>query len=399
MARKHFTVPFFVFMFMLMSCSFQYKNQKHIITKTETPEKKIGNGYKTTVFDAGQDGIDSYRIPSLVSTQKGSLLVFTEARKMSSTDKTPTDIAVKRSIDQGKTWSDIQIIAHGGDNAFMDPCAVTDAITGKVFLFTTLWPQNDHSSKGNTAWVITSDDDGVTWSEPRNITTEITASAHYVDGFGPGAGIQMKGDSFNDRLIVPTRQSDGTNTKNRTIFSDDHGITWQTGEPAPDGGEFMIAEAPANTLIYNLRAGKGKRVVARSYDGGVTWGDSRIDFGLQSCVDYGGCQASIYGTAGVLFYTGPAGGLGSETREDRQYFRIYRSFDGGKKWPQHHILYDRSAGYSCIAQLPDGHIAVVFETGDGAGFPKMTPGNRPPGWMRLDVIVLPPEIAKKDFWF
>ena len=344
---------------------------------------------KTTVFNAGEDGIDSYRIPSLVTGKSGVLLLFCEARKLSSTDKTPTDIAVKRSTDNGKTWSGIQIIAEGGNNAFMDPCALVDKITGKIFLFTTLWPANDHSTLANTAWVITSEDEGLTWSAPRKITKEIVAPGHFIGGCGPGSGIQMSGSKYKNRLIIPTRQTDGKTSKNRAVYSDDHGASWKVGDPAPDGGEYQIAESPENRLIYNLRGGKGKRVVAHSADGGVSWGKSQIDFQLQSPTDYGGCQGSVLGLGNKLFYSGPAGGLGSDSTEDRQYFKVYRSIDGGNTWKNDYLLFNKSAGYSCITKLKDGRLAIVFETADTNGFPKMTPGNRPPGWMRLDVIILP----------
>lgn len=354
---------------------------------------------RTTVFNAGEDGIDSYRIPSLVTGKSGTLLLFCEARKLSSTDKTPTDIAVKRSTDNGKTWSDIKIIADGGNNAFMDPCALVDKVTGKIFLFATLWPENDHSILSNTAWVITSEDEGLTWTKPRNITGEIVVPGHYIGGFGPGSGLQMTGARYKDRLIMPTRQTDGKSYKNRSIYSDDHGNTWQIGMPAPDGGEYQIAESPHDVLIYNFRAAKGKRVVSRSLDGGKTWGASHIDFRLQSPVDYGGCQASVLGMDNMLFYVGPAGGLGSNNNEDRQNLFIYRSLDGGKIWSKDYLLYDKSAGYSCITQLSDSRLAIVFETSDSEGFPKMTPGNRPPGWMRLDVMILPKNILDKNGWF
>lgn len=210
---------------------------------------------KTVVFNADDDGIDSYRIPSLTTSKKGTLLLFVEARKISSTDKTPTNIALKRSEDNGESWSKIQILTDSGENAFMDPVALVDKVTGRLFLFTTLWPSDDHSKLKNTAWVITSDNDGVSWSEPRDITNEIVTPNHYIGGFGPGAGIQMLGNRFKDRLIVPTRQTDGEVSKNRAIYSDDHGETWKIGNSAPDGGEYQIAESPHNILRYNLRAG------------------------------------------------------------------------------------------------------------------------------------------------
>jgi len=355
--------------------------------------------YRTVVFNAGDDGIDSYRIPSLVTSKKGTLLLFAEARKLSSTDKTPTDIALKRSEDNGKTWSQIHILTQSGNDAFMDPVALVDKVTGRIFLFTTLWPSDDHSKLKNTAWVIISDNDGLSWSKPRDITKEIVAPNHYIEGFGPGSGFQMIGNSFKERLILPTRQTDGKTSKNRTVYSNDHGKTWEVGEAAADGGEYQIAESPKDMLRYNLRAGKGKRVVSVSADGGLSWNKSHIDFRLQSSVDYGGCQGSMLGIGNMLFYVGPAGGLGSGNNEDRQNLFIYRSLNGGKTWENDYLLHDKSAGYSCITQLLDGRLAIVFEASDSDGFPKMTPENRPPGWMRLDVMILPKRISKENFWF
>ncbi|TDU43079.1 sialidase-1 [Gelidibacter sediminis] len=354
---------------------------------------------KTTVFNAGDDGIDSYRIPTLTTSKKGTLLLFAEARKISSTDKTPTDIVLKRSEDDGESWSTIQFLTNSGSDAFMDPVALVDKVTGRIFLFTTLWPSDDHSKLKNTAWVIISDDDGLSWSAPRDITKEIVAPNHYIGGFGPGAGIQMQGNLFKNRLIMPTRQTDGIVSKNRAVYSDDHGETWEIGTNAPDGGEYQIAESPNNVLRYNLRAGKGKRTVSTSQDGGVSWTNSHIDFRLQSSVDYGGCQGSMLGLDNILFYVGPAGGLGGANNEDRQNLFIYRSLNGGVTWENDYLLHEKSAGYSCITQLADGRLAIVFEASDTNGFPKMTPGNRPPGWMRLDVIILPKEIIYKDIWF
>lgn len=354
---------------------------------------------QVSVFSAGDDQIDSFRIPTIVTSKKGTLLLFTEARKVSSTDKTPTEIALKRSEDNGQTWSDINILTQSGSDAFMDPVALVDKVTGKIFLFTTLWPSDDHSTLGNTAWLMTSEDDGITWTKPYDITKEIVAPNHYIGGFGPGSGFQMTGNQFKNRLILPTRQTDGETSKNRTVYSDDHGKTWNIGEKAPDSGEYQIAESPKNRLIYNLRAGKGKRVVSSSLDGGITWNKSHIDFNLQSSVDYGGCMGSVLGIDNILFYVGSAGGLGSKTNEDRQNLFIYRSLDGGKTWNNKCLLHDKSAGYSCITQLLDGRLAIAFEASDSDGFPKMTPGNRPPGWMRLDVIVLPKSITNENRWF
>lgn len=354
---------------------------------------------KTTVFNAGDDGIDSYRIPSLVTAKDGSLLLFAEGRKESSVDKSPTDLVFKRSEDNGKTWSSLQILADGKGDAYMDPTALVDDETGKVFLFVTLWPKDDHSQKSNTAWLLTSEDHGKTWSDPVDITAQISAKDHYLNGFGPGSGLQLKGDKYKNRLVMPTRQVKDGKMGNRAIYSDDGGETWEIGESTQTDNEYMIAESPHDTLIYNLRGPKGKRLVARSYDGGKSWTEPQIDFELQSAVDYGGVEGSILGFDNILFFSAPAGGLGSDKIEDRQNLMLYRSFDGGQTWSNKHLLYPNAAGYSSITALKEGGLAIVFETADEASFPKLLPDYRPAGWMRLDVIILPKEVLDKAYWF
>lgn len=367
----------------------------------ETAVKKISEEsiFKTTVFDAGEDGIDSYRIPSMVTAKDGSLLVFTEARKESSVDKSPTDIVVKRSTDNGKTWSAMQTIAEGGENAFMDPTALVDDKTGKIFLFASLWPKDNHSGKENTGWLITSDDHGETWKKPQEITDLITKKNFYLNGFGPGSGVVLKGERFKNRLIIPLRLMQEGALSNYALYSDDHGETWEIGESTETGNEFMIAESPLDTLIYNVRAGKGKRVVGRSNDGGQSWSKPEIDLELQSSVDYGGVQGSMLGIENLLFFSAPAGGLGSKELEDRQNLMLYRSTDGGHSWKNKQLLYDKAAGYTSITRLKDGSLAIVFETADTESFPKLLPDMRPEGWMRLDVLILPKEVTDPHYWF
>ena len=271
---------------------------------TMVPASSLSDLKKVTVFTSGQDSVNSYRIPSLVTTKNGSLLLFCEARKESWKDKSPTDIVLKRSTDNGAHWSEMKILARGGEHAYMDPTAVVDENTGKIFLFMTLWLSNDHSGLKNTAWMTVSEDDGVSWSAPRDVTGEIVATGHYIDGFGPGAGFQMKGGVYKGRLIMPTRQTNGARIRNRTLYSDDHGKTWKVGDEASAGGEFQIAESPSGVLVNNLRT-NGKRYSAKSLDGGLSWTGYLEEPQLKTIAR--GCQGSVLGADSVLLYSGPAG--------------------------------------------------------------------------------------------
>ncbi len=79
------------------------------------------------VFVAGADGVHTYRIPSLIVAPGGTLLAFCEARKTSGNDASPTDLVLRRSLDQGRSWEPMQIVVRGeGPEAIMNPCPVVD---------------------------------------------------------------------------------------------------------------------------------------------------------------------------------------------------------------------------------------------------------------------------------
>lgn len=354
---------------------------------------------KSTAFIAGADGINTYRIPAIVCTKQGTLLVFCEARKASWKDHLKTAVVVKRSTDGGKTWSDmIPVASDNYVGAYADPCPVVDFETGEIHVLMNYWPAaGNRDPKNNTAWLATSTNDGQSWGTLRNVSTTMVAAGHVLQGVGVGSGIQMTGAPYKGRLIIPTRQMDKTTEiiKTRTVYSDDHGVTWTVGEAASSGGEVQFAESPNGRLIANQRAGTG-RTTAISTNGGDTWSSFSVHnalFGVES-----GCQASIYAKDSVAFFTGPRGGSYSNTMDDRCRLTIVRSIDGGNKWSASQLLHPNGSGYSCITALPDGRLCVVFESGDNFGFIR-TAAARPAGWMRLDVWVLPADIWSTDYWF
>lgn len=372
-----------------------------------------------TVFNSGDDNVNSYRIPSICTTKNGTLLAFGEARRDTWQDRSYTNIVVKRSTDNGKTWSKMQYVTSvsieegGSPGAFINPCPVVDMETGKIFLFTVYWKtQSDALGYGTKAYLVTSVDDGQNWSEPKNVSAEIlTTSRHkktpysdyayqYICGFGPGAGCQMQGEQFKGRLIVPSLQSFITNFGNPnkaenakksvvTVYSDDHGETWHAGNVAQYGGEYQITESPYNTLIYNLRGNAKGRGYATSTDGGIEWSDwsPNIQYYPTSVIPSISCQGSVLGIGNMLYYSGPAGGTATTDYDDRCKLMLYTSSNSGTTWDAGQLLYEKAAGYSCLTKLKDGRIAVLFEAGSKAGFEKLA--NRPAGWMRLDLIILP----------
>ncbi len=381
----------------VLSCGERYIVQPYAVSTLGQVVSEIPiDSVKTyNAFTAGVDSVHSYRIPSLVTALNGDLLLFCEARKTSWRDKSPTDIVLKTSSDNGISWSVMRTLLSAGDNAYMDPVAVVNKKTGRVFLFSCLWPKDDVSMLNNSLWMMYSDDAGGSWSTAADLTNAIIPGGFYITGFGPGAGFQMsEQSSFPGRLIVPIRLSNGSINRNRVLYSDDHGSSWNLGQQMADGGEFQIAESPLNTLIYNRR-GNASRYKGTSVDGGITWTGFQLDTALKSVE--GGCQGSILGIDSVLLYTGPAGGNANSEVDNRANLTLYRSLDGGVTWGQKQLLFDKASGYSCITQLNNGDFAIVFESANTPGFIKSA--TRGYDWMRLDVLIVPKEVLNKDYWF
>ena len=356
----------------------------------------LSNVTRTTICQAGTN-VDVYRIPSIVTARDGSLLVFCEWRHESWRDKSYTDIVVRRSTDDGKTWSQPQNLTgsiNSGEFAYMDPTPVVDEQTGEIFLFCTRWNELDTDATKNRAFRISSTDHGATWSAPKDVSDEIIVPGLYSGGFGPGHGITIREGQHAGRLVVITRQSNGSRNTGYAVYSDDHGKTWRYGS-STNGAESQIAESGVNRLYLNLRQGES-RYTTTSVDGGESWSPAMIDNSLP--VVSGGCQASVLGTGNnMVFYCGPKGGVRTDTNDNRSGLTLFRSAVGGSGWTRKQELYTLASGYSDMTLLQDGRLAIVFEAGPEQGF--TLSAQRPAGWMRLDLIICPKEITDYDYWF
>jgi len=350
------------------------------------------------VFNAGA-GNEVFRIPSIVTASDGSVIIFAEHRHNSWYDKSFTDVVCKRSTDGGKTWSvatSITGLINDGGYAFMDPTPVLDRKTGKIFLFCTRWIKGsgNDGAGNNLAFMSVSSDNGATWSKPEDVSSRILAPGMTSSGFGPGHGIMIEEGKYAGRLVVITRQYNGKSNVGYAIYSDDNGNTWQCGNETT-GGEAQIAEAGENRLYMNIRKG-ASRYTATSLDGGKSWSTAMAD-GALPVVD-GGCEASILGVGdNIVFYCGPASGPASSGHDNRYALKLFRSAVGGSAWSRSQVVYDMASCYSDMTVLEDGRLAIVFEAGPEKGFVKQA--NRPPGWMRLDILILPKEITDYDYWF
>ncbi|MFN2128637.1 MAG: carbamoyltransferase C-terminal domain-containing protein, partial [Anaerolineales bacterium] len=172
---------------------------------------------KTVVFAYDEQGDPpyGYRIPSLVTTKSGDLLAIAE-RRIGLHDHAQNDIVCKRSEDQGKTWSELQVIYEDGKNSLNDPSAVV-LRSGRILLMFQLYPYLVHSrTEGNIqiadigydgprntkSYITYSDDEGKTWSTPKEITKQVRPSERISIG-SPGIGIQLTRGEHEGRVVIP----------------------------------------------------------------------------------------------------------------------------------------------------------------------------------------------------
>ncbi len=340
----------------------------------------------TDVFVSGQEGYHTYRIPSLIVGRTGTVLAFAEAR-VARGDQSDNKIVLKRSTDGGRTWKPLQLIADGGKRSFNNPCAVVEQGSGRIFLVHQSYPEGVHEKAKDFPtgveggrilrnWILHSDDEGATWSAPRDITrttkrpTGVTTLAS-----GPGIGIQLRHGPHAGRLVVPFNEGPYGKWNVYAIFSDDRGETWELGEPtaSPYAGtvnEVQMVELPDGTVRFNARGwGKtGLRRTALSRDGGRTWSEVsnvpelREPSCMASMVRY---SEARNGAKSRILYSGPFGG-------GRTNGTVFVSYDEGETWPVKKTIVPGKFGYSVLARLPDGTIGCLFERGEKDPYERIT---------------------------
>jgi sialidase-1 len=347
---------------------------------------------QTEVFIANTDGYHTYRIPSVIRARDGTLLAFAEGRRLGRGDSGDIDMLVKRSRDNGRTWSAHTVIWDDGANTCGNPCPVVDRNTGTVWLLLThnLGTDNEtqiinKKSQGTrTVWVARSDDHGASWTRPLEITTTTKDPSWGWYATGPGVGIQIERGPHAGRLVIPANHSfddPGGNLRggpysHRThvIYSDDRGRTWRrggaTGAHTNESQVVELAE-PAGGLLLNMRSyfGRSRRTHSTSRDGGATWTAPADQPELVEPV----CQASIvrhawpqHGAAGLILFSNPA------DPKARVTLTVRGSVDDTKTWPGKLVLHAGPAAYSCLVAIDDKTAGCLYERGDKGPYEKIT---------------------------
>lgn len=358
-------------------------DDKTIICQSVSP-KDVIHRMGVGVRHAGDDNSASFRIPGLITTNKGTLLGVYDVRYNSSVDlQEYVDIGLSRSTDGGKTWEKMRLPLSFGEfgglpaaqNGVGDPSILVDTKTNTVWIVAAWthgmgnqrawWSSHPGMDLNHTAQLVMakSTDDGKTWSKPINITDQVKDPSWYFLLQGPGRGITMS----DGTLVFPTQFIDSTRIPNAGImYSKDRGNTWKMHNLArTNTTEAQVVEVEPGVLMLNMRDNRGgSRAVAITKDLGKTWEEHPSSRkALQESV----CMASIIHVNAkdnilnkdILLFSNP------NTIKGRNHITIKASLDGGLTWlPEHQLLLDEAEGwgYTCLTMVDKETIGILYES-------------------------------------
>ncbi|MFE6523920.1 exo-alpha-sialidase [Streptomyces sp. NPDC057794] len=336
------------------------------------------------LFRASQDpGYACFRIPAIVRTTTGTLLAFAEGRVLNCGDAADIDIVLKRSTDGGRTWGPLQVVNEGAGDTHGNPAPLVDARTGRVLLAETY--NTGRTDAGNcqipcdrTPHLQYSDDDGRTWSRPRDLSDEILPgdwNSWYATG--PVHGIQLTRGEHAGRLVfgVNTETWNGSRVSANhaaLVVSDDGGDHWRIGAtdswPIEQDGTFRqkpsevtLTERADGTLLVSGReqdgTDLGHRAQAFSTDGGDSFASP-----FRALPDLYTPQVQ-----GATLRLGDRMLLSAPADPDRRRTMMIRSsYDGGRTWEsvdRGTVVTTDWSGYSDMAAVDGSTVGLLYEGG------------------------------------
>lgn len=317
--------------------------------------------FKNLFIASENEAVGCYRIPSLVTAPNGDLLAAIDERVPNCADvkaNKDINIVLRRSVDNGKTWLPIEkIIDYPFGKSASDPSMIVDKITGDIFMFYNFM---DVENEKDVYYfhVIKSSDNGKTWSQPQDITQELSKENWHNDFkfITSGRGIQTASGQLLHCLV--------NLSKGVFVFeSNNHGKSWHLLEtPVGQVDESKIVELANSDLMVNARVNKkGSREIFVSSNNGKTW----LKQDNTSLTDPG-CNGSIIRYTSIkdgfdknrLLFVNP------NSKNKRENLTVRISYDEGKTWSKGKTIYAGSAAYSTLTVLKNGDIGLFFEKDD-----------------------------------
>lgn len=388
-----------------VSCE-SVSTDRGMVAVAPTPHKMLRLGI--ALRKHGDDGVHTYRIPGLTTTNNGTLLAIYDVRRDSHRDlQGNIDIGLSRSVDGGDSWEPMQIPLDMGEwgglpqkfNGVSDANILVDRTNNTIFL-AGLWMHGVLDKNGRWIEGLTEDsdawehqwrskgsqpgfgvkqtsqflmarsmDDGKTWSTPENLTEMIKKEEWWLFAPAPGHGITLD----DGTLVMPTqgRDESGKSFSNIT-WSNDGGSTWKASEPAGrNTTENMAVQLSDGSVMLNMRHNGNKknttstngRAIAVTNNLGSSWTEHPTSRGA---LVEPTCMASLhkheYSENGkkksLLLFSNP------NSKTTRDHLTIKVSLDDGKTWPeQYWMLLDekKSRGYSCLTSIDEHTIGILYE--------------------------------------
>ena len=356
---------------------------------------------KQDLFTIGDNpDFNIYHIPGVVVTAKGTVLAWCEARKRPAgvSDWDDIRILLRRSTDDGKTWSEPQSIAHvegpkrknpfalrmknvdPSDVTYNNPVLIADRDGSVHMLFCLEYER---------CFYQRSEDDGLSWSKPVEMTGTFDAFkkdyAWKVLATGPNHSIQLK----TGRLVVPVWLSTGEGgnahrpSVTATIYSDDQGKSWKAGDIAVpcteewnNPNETVAIELTDGRVMLNVRSESkaNRRLVVTSPDGATNWSTPRFDDGLVEPICMAGIVRYHHSGQSLILFSNPhnldraKGKAEPGGFRDRKNVSIKLSRDEGQSWSVNKQLEDGPSAYSDLAVTKAGTILCFYgRAGDNRG--------------------------------
>ncbi|MCX6263051.1 MAG: sialidase family protein [Bacteroidetes bacterium] len=343
------------------------------------------------VFQAGEAGYHTFRIPAIIRHASGALLAFCEGRKANSSDFGDIDIVTKQSEDGGITWGPLQVVVDRAESQAGNPAPVLDQLDtrypkGRILLFYNTGNQPENTiRKGigmREVWYISSTDGGMNWETPVNITAQVHHPAALEPSGAdwrsyantPGHALQIMQGPYRGRIVVAANHSAGDplprfkEYRAHVFFTNDHANSFSLGSNVSFEGsnESMAAELANGGILLNTRNQSGEvraRIISRSNNGGVNWDTTYYERSLIDPVNQGAVLT-------LGFKKGKAIVVSSHTQDSlrRNHLMLHISHNDGYNWEPVTMIdatevatpKDYTA-YSDLVQISKRQIGVLYE--------------------------------------